>query len=66
MFAPPPIPPNTAQGHRERMRLRLLQAGPDALLDYEMLEMILFLALPRRDTSRSPAPFSPGSATSLA
>jgi len=32
------------------MRLRLLRAGPDALLDHEMLEMILFIALPRRDT----------------
>jgi DNA repair protein RadC len=28
----------------------LLTAGPDALADHEMLEMILFLALPRRDT----------------
>ena len=32
------------------MRLRLLTAGADALADHEMLEMILFLALPRRDT----------------
>lgn len=32
------------------MRDRLLSAGPDALADYEMLEMVLFLALPRRDT----------------
>jgi DNA repair protein RadC len=32
------------------MRTRLLSAGPDALADYEMLEMVLFLALPRRDT----------------
>jgi hypothetical protein len=32
------------------MRERLLKAGPDALLDHEMLEMVLFLALPRRDT----------------
>ena len=32
------------------MRARLLSAGPDALADHEMLEMILFLALPRRDT----------------
>lgn len=39
-----------AEGHRARMRLRLLTAGPDALADHEMLEMILFLALPRRDT----------------
>lgn len=39
-----------AEGHRNRMRARLLAAGPDALLDHEMLEMLLFLALPRRDT----------------
>jgi DNA repair protein RadC len=39
-----------ADGHRLRMRQRLLQAGPDSLADHEMLEMILFLALPRRDT----------------
>jgi DNA repair protein RadC len=43
----------TAQGtdgHRTRMRSRLLAVGPDALADHEMLEMLLFLALPRRDT----------------
>ncbi len=39
-----------AAGHRARMRQRLLKAGPDALADHEMLEMVLFLALPRRDT----------------
>ena len=32
------------------MRARLLTAGPDSLADYELLEMVLFLALPRRDT----------------
>jgi DNA repair protein RadC len=32
------------------MRARLLAAGPQALADHEMLEMVLFLALPRRDT----------------
>ena len=37
-------------GHRARMREKLLTAGPDALLDHELLEMVLFLALPRRDT----------------
>jgi DNA repair protein RadC len=37
-------------GHRSRMRTRLLESGPDALADHEMLEMLLFLALPRRDT----------------
>ncbi len=39
-----------ADGHRNRMRARLLAAGPEALADHEMLEMLLFLALPRRDT----------------
>lgn len=43
-------PPPGHLGHRERMRRKLLTAGPDALLDHEMLEMVLFLALPRRDT----------------
>jgi DNA repair protein RadC len=37
-------------GHRTRMRERLLNAGPDSLGDHEILEMVLFLALPRRDT----------------
>lgn len=39
-----------AAGHRSRLRARLLKAGPDSLADHEVLEMILFLALPRRDT----------------
>ena len=37
-------------GHRERLRERFFGAGPDALSDYELLEMALFPALPRRDT----------------
>ena len=37
-------------GHRARMRAKLLTAGPEALLDHELLEMLLFIALPRRDT----------------
>ncbi len=37
-------------GHRERLRERFYSAGPDALSDYELLEMPLFPALPRRDT----------------
>jgi DNA repair protein RadC len=45
-----PISAIGADGHRTRMRQRLLKAGPDALADHEMLEMILFIALPRRDT----------------
>ena len=38
------------EGHRARMRGRLLANGPAALADVELLEMVLFLALPRRDT----------------
>ena len=45
-----PPSPTSAEGHRARMRLRLLSAGPDSILDHELLEMVLFLALPRRDT----------------
>jgi DNA repair protein RadC len=37
------------QGHRGRMRTRLLSV-PDALADYEILEMLLFFGIPRRDT----------------
>ncbi len=54
--APPPAPAEAEEpppgylGHRARMREKLIKAGPDALLDHEMLEMVLFLALPRRDT----------------
>jgi DNA repair protein RadC len=36
-------------GHRERLRERFREAGPDALSDYELLELLLFRALPRRD-----------------
>jgi DNA repair protein RadC len=36
-------------GHRERLRARFLEAGSDALADYEVLELVLFRAIPRRD-----------------
>jgi DNA repair protein RadC len=36
-------------GHRMRLRERFETAGPDALNDYELLEMVLFTALPRGD-----------------
>ncbi|MEH2473991.1 DNA repair protein RadC [Nitrobacteraceae bacterium AZCC 2161] len=36
-------------GHRERLRERFRGVGADALSDYELLEMVLFRALPRRD-----------------
>jgi DNA repair protein RadC len=37
-------------GHRGRLRQRLFEGGPDALLDHELVEYLLALALPRRDT----------------
>lgn len=37
-------------GHRARLRQRLFEGGPDALLDHELVEYLLALALPRRDT----------------
>lgn len=36
-------------GHRDRLRERFLTGGPDALPDYELLELVLFMAIPRRD-----------------
>ena len=37
-------------GHRDRLRERFLTGGPDSLPDYELLELLLFSAIPRRDT----------------
>ncbi len=37
-------------GHRQRMREKFIQRGPDALADYELLEMLLFLAFKQGDT----------------
>ena len=36
-------------GHRDRLRARFREAGAEALADYELLELLLFRALPRRD-----------------
>ncbi|CBS85734.1 putative DNA repair protein RadC-like [Azospirillum lipoferum 4B] len=35
--------------HRNRLRRRFLDRGPDSLEDYELLEMVLFAVSPRRD-----------------
>ena len=37
-------------GHRARLRQRLIEGGGDALLDHELIEYLLALAIPRRDT----------------
>ena len=36
-------------GHRERLRMRFREAGAGALADYELLELLLFRAIPQRD-----------------
>jgi DNA repair protein RadC len=41
---------NDTAGHRERLRARFLKGGSEALPDYELLELALFAAIPRRDT----------------
>lgn len=37
------------RGHRERLRARFRDAGADAVSDYELLELLLFRAIPQRD-----------------
>jgi DNA repair protein RadC len=50
---PVPLPagkiPSYIADHRKRLRLRFMQGGADALPDYELLELVLFRAIPRRD-----------------
>ncbi|MFA5040737.1 MAG: hypothetical protein WC464_03790, partial [Bdellovibrionales bacterium] len=36
-------------GHRQRLRQRLLNTGADSFQDYELLEIMLFAAVPRQD-----------------
>ena len=42
--------PSNASGHRARLRQRLFEGGGKALLDHELVEYLLALAIPRRDT----------------
>ncbi len=42
--------PHDGVGHRARLRDRLLTVGGDALSEHELIEYLLALALPRRDT----------------
>jgi DNA repair protein RadC len=43
-------PSTDGTGHRARLRGRLLDDGGEALLDHELIEYLLALAIPRRDT----------------
>ena len=44
------ITEDVGTGHRARLRDRLLTRGGDSLLDHELVEYLLTLAIPRRDT----------------
>ena len=41
--------PSYVRDHRKRLRDRFVSGGPDALPDYEVLELVLFRAIPRQD-----------------
>jgi DNA repair protein RadC len=45
----PAAKPPHYYGHRERLRERFLKGGSEALADYELLELVLFRAIARRD-----------------
>ncbi|ETX27802.1 hypothetical protein RISW2_11415 [Roseivivax isoporae LMG 25204] len=47
--APGPRLPSYIRDHRARLRDRFLAGGPEALPDYELLELVLFRAIPRQD-----------------
>ena len=48
--AAPPAEDKHYHGHRERLRIRFRDNGDTALADYEILELLLFRLIPRRDT----------------
>jgi DNA repair protein RadC len=41
--------PSYIRDHRKRLRERFMSAGAGAVADYEMLELVLFRAIPRQD-----------------
>lgn len=46
----PALETTDIDGHRHRLRDRLIRGRPEALADYEVLEVLLFAAMPRGDT----------------
>ena len=42
---------NLHHGHRERLRKRFMQYGGADFSDHELLEMLLFYAIPRKNTN---------------
>lgn len=45
-----PAAPQSTHGHRDRLRERFKMGGEHAFADYELLELILFRLIPRKDT----------------
>ena len=43
---------NPNKGHRERMRARFKKGGMEAMADHEVIELLLYYAIPRRDTNK--------------
>ena len=43
------IPPHKGEGHRRRLRDKFLRSGLDGFHDYEVIELLLTLATPRKD-----------------
>ena len=40
-------------GHRQRCKRRYLAAGAEGMDDYQLLELLLFFAIPRQDTNET-------------
>ncbi|MEM9332370.1 MAG: DNA repair protein RadC [Pseudomonadota bacterium] len=49
-FSESPESVHHARGHRARVKKKFREIGPDGLEDYELLELLLFRSIPRRDT----------------
>ncbi len=49
MAADPKPPKHKGEGHRKRLRERFLASGLDGFQDYEVIELLLTLATPRKD-----------------
>ena len=49
MASDPPKKPHKGEGHRERLREKFLTSGLDGFHDYEVIELLLTLATPRKD-----------------
>ena len=43
--------PSVHKGHRERLKARFLETGLDSFTDVQALELLLFYAIPQKDTN---------------